>query len=717
MRALFPVTLFFSAALLFLVEPMIARMLLPSLGGTPAVWNTCLVFFQATLLGGYLYARLITRALAPRAQVALHASILAAAAIVLPVGIRTSGKLPSSSPVFWLLSTLALSVGLPFLALAATNPLVQSWFARASARTSDPYRLYSASNLGSFAGLLSYPVLIERTFALDAQSRLWTLGYAIVAVLVICCGGFAWRASRAEPPEGVGSVERLERLRWVALAFIPASLTLSVTAYISADIAAIPLVWILPLSLYLISLVIAFARPGVGRATRLFLPVAVLAPFICLLTESTRPGALQIPVHLVAFFLVSLACHQALASRRPDRRLLPEFYVWVAAGGAAAGLFNVLAAPILFRTPAEYPIGLLLGCYAGTRGDLARRVTWIDAAVPVVAGAMVPVCGVLAVYLGWAPSVLLTKGLTFGPPLLFAAFCWAWPLRFVAALGAILLAGDFATLAANQTLHVERSFFGVHRVMLDDTQSFHEMVDGNTIHGIQPVDRARRRDCLSYYSRSGPVGQTFAMLRGAREPRDIAVLGLGAGVLACYATARQRWTFFEIDPIVETIARTPEYFTYLADAPAAVRVVLGDARLSLDRETAESYNVIILDVFSSDAIPVHLLTREALDVYLRHLSAGGVILFHTSNVYLDLVPIVARVTREAGLVALVEHHAPGDAAMQLGIFPSEWVVVSRHLDDLGSLPEDGRWEPAFGSGASLWTDRFSNVLEALRWRF
>jgi hypothetical protein len=724
-RALFAFTLFFSAALLFLIEPMIARMLLPSLGGGPAVWNTCLVFFQAALLGGYLYARVTTRVLPARGQVAIHAGVLAMAALVLPISIRTFGILPSSAqPVLWMLATLGLSVGLPFLALAATNPLLQSWFGQTwpGGKKTGPYRLYSASNLGSFVGLVSYPFVVERAFDLEAQRRLWAIGYGLVALMVVACGGFAWRSAQARFPAAApgrgAAVTGTDRLRWAALAFVPASLTLSVTAYISADIAAIPLVWVVPLSLYLISFVIAFAHPHVGRAMRLLLPIAVLPPIICVLTDSTRPAWLQIPTHLVTFFLVSLACHQALASRRPETDHLPEFYVWLAAGGAAAGLFNAFAAPILFRTPVEYPIGLLLGCYAGTRGTVARPFVWADAAVPALAGALVPAGSALTLLFGWAPSALATRGLTFGPALLIAAFSWAWPLRYVVALAAILSTGALASRVTGLTLDVERSFFGVHRVMLDDTRAFHEIVDGSTIHGVQAIDPARRRDCLAYYSRIGPAGQTFAMLAATREPHEVAVLGLGAGVMGCYAMAGQRWTFFEIDPVVIALATKREYFTYLADAPGAVQIVVGDARLALGRlpSSSQPYDVIVLDTFSSDAIPVHLLTREALQTYLRHLAKGGLILFHVSNLYFELGPVIGRLARDAGLVALIQRHAATEGEMQLGIFPSEWVAVSRNLDDLGALTADRRWERATWDGGPPWSDQFSNVLAALQWR-
>ena len=715
-RALFSLALFLSAALLFILELMVAKMLLPLLGGVAAVWTTCLVFFQLTLLAGYLYADVSTRSLSPRTQVAIHAALLGGAAIALPIAVRSLGGSPVvSNPILWIIGTLALSVGLPFLALSSTTPLVQCWFARATRHTVDPYVLYSASNLGSFVGLLSYPIVAERAFDLQAQSRIWSTGYGAVALLILACGAFVWRAPPVRPAATGAAPTAHERLRWVALAFVPASLTLSVTTYISIDIAAVPLVWILPLSLYLLSLVVAFARPEAGRFMRFAVPIAVLPPIVAFITNSTRPAWLQVPVHLITFFIVSLACHQALARSRPEPARLSEFYLWLALGGAAGGVCTAIVAPFVFPTAAEYPIGLVLACLASPRRDGAsRHLTWLDPIAPVLTGAMVVGLITFANSRNWVESPLGTRSLILAPPLLVAALFWARPLRYALALGGIL-AATFVAERGGTTLRVERTFFGIHRVLIGEWGDYVVLMNGGTAHGIQSLRPARHRDCLAYYSRVGPAGQLFESRHGAQTPRQVAVLGLGAGTLACYAVAGQQWTFFEIDPVVATIATTPGYFTYMADAPGRVGIVIGDARLSLAHMAPQSYDVVVLDVFSSDAVPVHLLTREALQVYLRHLAPGGVLLFHISNKYFDLRPIVAALARDAGLAVRAQRHAAGEAALAEGIYPSEWVVMSRDAGDLGALVDDARWEPAQPGSAAPWTDQYSNLISAVKW--
>lgn len=716
---LFAIALVLSAALLFASEPMIARMLLPAAGGAAAVWTTSLVFFQTALLGGYLYAHLSARRLSIPAQVTLHLALLAAAFAVLPLSPDASGAPPASAnPIPWLLKTLSMTIGLPFLALSATTPLVQSWFARVQP-DGNAYRLYSASNAGSIAGLLAYPALIEPALALRTQSVVWTAGYAGVALLIAACGAIAVqsRSTRMplQDPVDTETPSARTRLAWIALAALPASLTLSVTTYISTDLAAIPLVWILPLSLYLASFVVAFARPGQGRWASLVTPVVILPPVVSILTEATRPVWLQMPAHLAAFFVVSLACHQALARSRPGHGRLPEFYLWLAFGGAIGAFVTALGAPLAFATPLEYPIGLLLACYAGS--SRGRRVAfgWLDVAGPVTAALLVAGLAELAVRLDWAASALLTHALTFGPSLLIAALLWPWPRRFVATLGAVFAAGALWTGAAGQTIHVVRSFYGVHRVQYDDGRQFHLLVDGSTIHGIQRVGGGRGRDCIGYYSRIGPAGEVFAMLEGTARPRRVAVLGLGAGSLACYASPDQQWTFFEIDPAVVALARAPEYFTYLADTPAPTDIVVGDARLTLGRPDRQPYDLIVIDVFSSDAIPIHLLTREAFRTYVRQLSPGGRILFHVSNLYLNLRPVAGAAAAAEGLTAIARRHEADQAEANDGIFPSEWVLVARSARDFGLLASDQTWEAVLETSAA-WTDDHSSLLRALKLR-
>jgi hypothetical protein len=722
-RGAFSLTLLLSATLLFAVQPMIARMLLPLVGGAAAVWSTCLFFFQATLVGGYLYAHVSTRHLSIGAQVLVHGSLLACAALVLPIAAASLGAPPpTANPLPWLLRSLCLTVGLPFLGLAATTPLVQTWFARA-VPTANAYSLYAAANFGSFLGLLAYPLVVEPALDVDEQSRVWAAGFAVTAALIFGCGVAAWRKGGALPaprPALAGPAPFGARVRWVVLASLPAALTISVTTYISTDIAGIPLVWVFPLSLYLLTFVIAFARSSTGRLLRVVVPIAILPPIAGMLADSTRPAWLHVPSHLIAFFAVSLACHQALARSRPVHARLSEFYLWLALGGATGGIFAAILAPVIFRAPIEYPIGLLLAAYAGIRREApARGFARVDLLAPALSAALVVAMATLARNLDWPPSALTTHALTFAPGLLVATLFWAKPRAFVLALAVMFTVGGVATGVARQIVVVVRSFYGVHRIQLDDSRRFHVLLNGSTIHGLQPIDPARRRECLGYYSGFGPAGQVFeSMARRAEwaEGPQIAVLGLGAGTLACYARPGQRWTFYEIDPAVAKLASGPDYFTYLADAPAPVDIVLGDARLSLARSAPQPYNLIVVDVFSSDAIPVHLLTREALRVYLDHLAPGGLILVHVSNLYLDLRPVVGAIAGDAGLTAYANSHDVGSTAAAEGVLPSEWVVLARDLSDLGNLATDPQWSAVPAGGSRVWTDQHASLVSVLKFR-
>jgi len=721
--SLFAVTLAGSAALLFISEPLIARTLLPVAGGAAAVWTTCLVFFQFALLVGYLYAHLSARHLAMPLQVAAHVALLIVALAVTSFDVAGLGSPPpGATPIPWLLRTLSLTIGLPFVALAGTTPLVQSWFSRAGAGAG-AYVLYSASNFGSVAGLLAYPALIEPAMRLHAQSRGWTIGYGIVLSLIAACGVLACRAATNlfagdAPAKPVAPpVSNAVRLRWILLAALPSSLTLSVTTFISTDIAAIPLLWVAPLALYLITFIVAFARPGRGRWASRVVPIAILPPIISILTDSSRPAWLQIPAHLLTFFIVSLACHQSLARSRPAPERLPEFYLWLALGGAIGGLTTSLIAPLVFRSPIEYPIGLLCACYLATAPlDTPRRVfKSADVVFPAAAALLVVVLARLAAHLEWPPSALATRGLTFGPSLLLAVLVWPWPRRYVVTIAAAIAAGTLASATAAQTLVVMRSFYGVHRVQDDDAGQFHMLFDGSTIHGIQRTDAARRRECVGYYSQGGPVGEAFAMLRREGRLRDIAVLGLGAGSLACYAEAGDRWTFFEIDPAVAMLARTPAYFTYLSDSPVSSEVVIGDARLSLTSRPGASYDLIVVDVFSSDAIPVHLLTSEAFKVYMDRLAPRGRILFHTSNLYFNLRAPVGASATSVGLSAVARRHQVDSDLAESGVFPSEWILVGRNPEDLAPFLDAPEWR-RLDATSPPWTDDHSSLLSVLTLR-
>ena len=744
---LFGTTLVLSAGLLFLIQPMFAKTMLPLVGGAPAVWNTCAVFFQMAVLAGYGYAHVTARWLNVRRQAALHTGVVLLPLLVLPFGAGRDWAPPAGdNPTVWLLVRLFESVGLPCFVVATSAPMLQRWFSGTRhPGASDPFFLYGASNVGSMLAVLSYPVAVEPMVSLAGQSRLWAGGYLLFVALVILCAVVVWRqpraGSEAQDPAYVQDVGRAgpdlwTRLRWVLLALVPSSLMLSVTTFISTDIAAMPLLWMVPLALYLLSFVVAFARrPLVShRHAILILPVIILPPVVSLLLDTSRPIWLQMPTHLAAFFVVALVCHGELARTRPRAAHLTDFYFWLSLGGVLGGLFNVLLAPVMFSSHAEYPIGLVTALWLRPASEQSERSERRGGGVPAPLKdeperlsarlhLTVPVAiGLLALAVdrsGISFPRFPNYSLAFGLPLIVCVFFWHRTKLFALSVGVLLIVGRFHDQLDGRVLNVARSFFGIHRVMVDSNRRFHEMVHGGTIHGMQAIDPSRRSEPLSYYGRSSPIGQLFATRADdSRQVKRVAVLGLGVGTLASYAQPGEQWIFYEISPAVERQARETRYFSYLTDCGGPCRVVMGDARISLEREDRNGalYDIIVLDVFDSDAIPAHLLTREALAVYLRRLAPDGVIAVHTSNLYLELEPVVAALAGDAELVALTQRYTAGPREEEQGLMSSEWVLMGRNQQAFGSLTRDSRWKPLqAGPEANVWTDDFSNVFSALRW--
>jgi hypothetical protein len=725
---LFTATIFLGALLLFLVQPMAGRMLLPSLGGAPAVWNTAMVFYQAALLAGYAYAHFATRWLGVKRQAGLHLVVLLAPLLVLPIGLPHGWTPPATTnPVWWLLTVLAVSVGPPFFVVAATSPLLQRWFATSEHRwAADPYFLYAASNLGSLLALVSYPVLIEPRLRLAEQSWCWAAGYAALVVLTASCALWTRHVARnvsntgADTTKGDGvRITARRRLRWVLLAFVPCSLMLSVTTYITSEIAPIPLLWVIPLGIYLLTFILVFARRRV--VPHIWMVRAL--PFVVLALAATmgrfKPIDVLIVLHLAGLFVVAMVCHGEIANDRPSARHLTEFYLWMSAGGVLGGIFNALLAPLIFSSVLEYPLTLALACLLMPRRGAAspsRRAHVLDIVLPITLGLFTTIF-ILYLCIGPPGNILLTQALMFGvPPVLCFGFVRR-PLRFALGLMAIMMATAWAAGDRARTLHVARGFFGSHRVTIDSAWQHHVLFHGNTLHGLQSRDASRRRQPLSYYARSGPLGQTITAL--PNELRQcVAAVGLGAGTVACYGERGERWTFYEIDPVVERIARNPRYFTFLKDCPANVEVVLGDARLSLCAAADGQFGLIILDAYSSDSIPLHLITREALALYLQKLAPRGVIAFHITNRHLDLEPVLANLAQDAGLFAL--HQRDSDisvAEYRQGKRPSHWVVMTRQPSSLAGLTTDPRWQPPCQrADVGVWTDDYASLFRVWSWR-
>lgn len=710
MLSLYALTLFLSAFLLFLVQPMVAKMVLPLLGGTPSVWVTCMLFFQVALLAGYAYAHVAPARLGLKRHALLHAVLLVVPLVaLLPIDVAGWTPPADANPVAWLLQLLAVSVGLPFLLVSTSAPLLQRWFAVSGHRAAhDPYFLYAGSNLGSMVALLSYPSVIEPAMGLARQGRLWTLGYAALVLLTVACAFLVWRSVKAPHPRPapaseprLGGVAWSSRLRWVGWAFVPSSLLLGATTFITTDVAPVPLLWVLPLAIYLLTFILAFSRLPVfiHRLMVLLLPVMVLLLLLAVgpddtiklgtgthtLVEFQNPLVrLDVPrailVHLTTLFVASMVCHGELAASRPLTGHLTEYYLWISVGGALGGTFNAVIAPQVFNRIVEYPLVIALTCLFVPH--LGRR----------------------------APAHPDLNASARRRPATGAAF---WIL-FGLLTGSAFYQASYGPVRESIRL-MERTFFGV--VSVRGNESFVQMIHGTTSHGMQCRIPAYEREPLTYFTRAGPIGQFFAAFKGDRAKRNVAVIGLGAGTLASYAERGQDWTFYEIDSAVAKIARDTQYFTYLRDAEARgahVQIILGDGRLRI-QESKDQYDLIVLDAFSSDSIPVHLLTREALQVYLSKLNAGGILIFQLTNAYLRLPTVAANLVEDAnlfGVIQLDDHVSP--AEFQFGRYPSRWAVVARKAADLAIL-QDPRWQKLTRQRGRVWTDDYSNVLSVFIW--
>ena len=749
--AVFTICLLTSSFLLFLVEPMVAKMVLPLVGGTAAVWTTSVLFFQTVLLIGYAYSHWVAMRLEWRWQALLHALVLLAPIMVLPIHLIPGWEPPTSgSPVLWLVMLLSVTVGLPFFVVSTTSPLIQHWFSRTGhPHAADPYFLYGASNLGSALGLLSYPALIEPFLGLRAQAQFWRVGYLVFVVLaVLCLLAAAWVRSSfitgplekrtAGPDHETGAEEKpitwRRRLRWILLAAVPSTWMLAVTSYFSTAIRPIPLLWVIPLALYLFSFAIVFARrPLASRywLNRLF-PFYALPVLGMVLLGGGGPFLALAILHFGAFFLGALLCHGELAADRPDVSHLTEFYWWLAVGGAIGGLLTALVAPYVFNDFIEYPLAIigaaLLRPALARGGDARSRLADIGVPAALVAGlliviGMMSVSGVLrqldrqVLTSASTGSDLLRVLVVFAIPAAVSAAFTTRPVRFGLTTAAMLLL-SLVPLGSNPVILQERDFFGVHKVVTDPAATLHALIDGGTIHGVQLLDPRTRDEPAAYYARSGPVGDVFA----AQQPFDgdwnMAVIGLGAGTVACYARPQQRWTFYEIDPVVARVARDPAMFTYLRDCTPQAEVILGDGRLTIATAADHRYGLIMVDAFGSDSVPVHLVTREAIQLYLTKLQPDGVLLFNISNKYVNLGAVLAS---EAGALSLASYEradttvTPADAAA--GKFPSDWVVMARSAEALGDIPLKPTWRALKANPRDpVWTDDFSNVLSVIALR-
>ncbi|MFZ4508237.1 MAG: fused MFS/spermidine synthase [Fimbriimonas sp.] len=672
-----------------------------------------MVFFQAALLLGYAYAHFSTKWLGAR-QRWVHLAVLAVAGLValpfhLPNGLAARG---AQDPTFALLGLLAIVVGPVFFAVSAGAPILQRWFSTsADPLARDPYFLYSASNVGSFVALLGYPFAMEPAMRLAEQSRTWMVLYGCLFVLMALCALVPAKVVEVAQTVQVPKISSPQRWRWIALAAVPTSLMLGVTSYMSTNIAPMPLLWVVPLALYLLSYILAFASRrvlSVKILTRAF--SLIVTPLVLAMILESHEMWLS-GLHLLAFFLASWMCHAQLAEDRPEAENLTEFFLWLSVGGVVGGIFNGLVAPVIFNNLYEYPIAIVAACcLRAPLTEKAKSFSWLDLLYPIA-------IGILSYSLIWFWKY---QGLPWGanrtavvagiPAILsFLAVDRSW--RFGLSLGSLLIISLVAaTSNGGRVLSIERSFYGVHRVTTDGT--FHRMVHGNTVHGMQFIEPDKQSTPLTYYFPNGPIGEVIKVLESDSRLNKVGFVGLGVGSLAGYGRPGMDITFYEIDPTVERMARNPNLFTYLSNSKGNVKVVLGDARLMLEDAADGGYGLIALDAFSSDAIPVHLLTKEAFELYGRKLRVNGLLAVHISNRYLNLAPVVAANARELGLWALEFTDGATDDERAEGKNASRWILVGRDKASQDLFRATRNWEEIEVSDKfQPWTDDFSNILK------
>ncbi len=710
-----------SACLLFLLEPMFAKLILPRMGGAANVWITAMMFYQVTLLAGYLYAH-VSSSLSLRHQWLLHIALTGAAMLALPLAIPADWvPPPEGNPAWSLTMMMAVAIGAPFAVLSATAPLIQRWFALA--RPGDnPYMLYAFSNVGSFVALIAYPVFVERHLKLTQQTYLWSVLYIGLAIAVALVG---WLAARERPSDAqtrvgapVAPLDWIQMGRWLALSAIPSSLMLSTTSFIATDIASIPLLWVIPLGLYLLTFIVAFSAQAAqaGALANKFYPIFLIAlcvTFVSVLGKSNVNPATTLPLHLATFFLAALVCHCELSRSKPETARLTLFFLIVALGGALGGIFNSLIAPIAFNDIYEYPIGLALVCL---------MLPAIDVRFTKMALVFAVLAGVAAAASEWLPEPVNSNdmifALTYKGLLLAGAICLIFIRKYPYALAigvAAYLASAFIVPSSSNMIFAERNFYGVNRVRDNLKQGLRQMEHGTTVHGLMALDEPHRRVPLGYYNPRGGIAEA-ALLVGEQQPSPkFAIIGLGAGQMVCNGDSRWLVDFYEIDPGVVQIAQDKKLFPFLDECAPKTTVKLGDGRLLLKKAPDASYDAVIVDAFTSDSIPMHLLTQEALLGYAEKLKADGLLTLHVSNRYFNLVPVVAAEAKELGLFGAVRlRNASEIEGTHLPVYATLVITLAKSDAALLPLLSKGwqRLEPT--AGVKPWTDEQSDILSSFK---
>ncbi|AQR73173.1 hypothetical protein [Sphingomonas sp. LM7] len=720
---LFVVAILAGSFLLFLVQPMVARMALPKLGGAPAVWNSAMLVYQALLLGGYAYAHWLGR-VPVRMQAGIHLAVLAVAALWLPIGL-TAMELPADAePALWVPWLFGASIGPLFFAISAQAPLLQRWYSVASGGR-DPYALYAASNIGSFGGLIAYPLIVEPGLALKGQSLLWTIGYALVFALVAGCATLLPRKASEEPhvPHHSPPAGRLRVLHWIVLAFVPSGLMLATTTFLTTDIVAMPMLWVLPLGLYLLSFSLAF-REGdtIPDLLAKFTPVIVLLFGATLIAGHQKLAYLNALIGLILLFVVAVALHSRMYQLRPAPDRLTGFYLAMSVGGALGGVFSGLVAPVLFDWTYEYPLLILAAGVLMPQAFLLPALArlWQGEGqllrIKILAAALVVA---IFVWLGiFNPGGVLGEmheQLAFLAVATVGLIATGRRVAYVVALaGGLFLFGGYRAIETSLSGDRTRSYFGVYTV--SDLPDEQRLAHGTTLHGIQ-LKGLRATMPTTYYVPGSGVGQAMLAAPGLYGPAArIGVVGLGTGTLACYAIPGQQWRFYEIDPEVVTIARDSGKFTFLRQCAPQAQMSLGDARIRLAEAAPASLDMLALDAFSSDAVPMHLMTTEAFGTYGRVLAPNGLLLVHISNRFLALAPVVAGAAVQGGWHAARLVYQPSALEQHDQASTSDWIALSRDQATLTRLTQgDPRWQPlAPKPGFRAWTDDYASVVPVMR---
>ena len=734
--ASFAAAIFVSAGLLFLVQPMFTKMVLPRFGGAPSVWSVAIVFFQAALLAGYAYAHLLTRYAPGRTSIVIHLAVMVAAVFALPLSIAAGwGQPPETGEAFWLIGLFAASIGLPFFALAANSPLLQAWFARTDhPDANDPYFLYAGSNVGSFLALVSYPVVVEPFVRLGDQARLWSFGFYLLIALIAACGVLLWRSPDKTPDAATDTAGDLaptwkDAAFWVAQSAVPSGLLVAVTAHISTDVAAVPLLWVLPLALYLLTFVIVFARrPIIPHwlvvAVQPVFVIALVALLIfdlktniewidALIFDPLKTIVGLIALHVAVFFVSALMCHGELARSRPRPRYLTAFYLWMSTGGVIGGIAAGLIAPHVFSWVAEYPILIALALLCRPGPVLPQDQRWhyllllaLAAAVLLLIFSTFVTVTIDETHFNWIFGALVGASVLF----------WRAPLPLAATTAFILLFNHNVIEPAG-AISV-RSFFGVAKITESSDGQFRLLQHGTTLHGGQRIRGADGQppseptELLLYYWDGSAIAQAFDAVRTrVGGPIRYAVIGLGTGSLACRAGPEDLVHYYEIDPAIIEIARDPNLFTFVSSCRPNMPIILGDARLTLTDAPDGAYDLIIVDAFSSDAIPIHLLTREAMAIYLKKLSPRGMVVLHVSNRYLELASVVAGIAAANGAVTRINDSVEIDEGANPYKYSGTVAAVVRDEEDFGALAQAPDWHlRAPNPSQWVWTDDYSNIV-------